>query len=205
MAPRRQNSRKGTQQPRDLANHEIVTIALLLCGGDARTVDTEDIAVKANEIAPGRFAWRKYPDQINIDTVRKRLWDARKENKGTLVRGTERDGWELTENGVRFARKARSQLGNANITARTSLKERRFVRAEKLRMLETEAYAKFSSGYQSSITARDAERFFRIDDYVLGEDRDKKVARSLNLLGNDRQLGPLVHFLAELVRSSISQ
>jgi hypothetical protein len=66
---------------KDPANYEIVTVALILFGGGTRSVDTEDIAVKANQIAPGRFAWRKYPDQINIDTVRKRLWDARKDER----------------------------------------------------------------------------------------------------------------------------
>src|SRR6266487_1321916 len=126
----------------NLANHEIVTIALLLCGGDARSIDTEDIAVKANEIAPGRFSWRKYPDQINIDTVRKRLWDARKDDKCGFVLGSEKDGWQLTEKGLKFAKKARKSAKGGYPAARSSLRERRFARAEKLRMLETDAFAK---------------------------------------------------------------
>lgn len=195
------NSKKSPVESSDFANHEIVTIALMLCGGDARSIDTEDIAVKANEIAPGRFAWRKYPDQINIDTVRKRLWDARKTEKGGFVCGSERDGWQLTESGVKFAKRATRWLKIGNPTTRTSLRERRFAKAEKLRMLETEAYTKFSSGSLDLITTREAETFFRIDDYVLGEEREKKIARALNLFGNDRQLGPLVHFLAEAVRN----
>ena len=40
---------------------------MYLLGGETRRVDTEDIAVKANELAPGRFAWKKYPDQINLE------------------------------------------------------------------------------------------------------------------------------------------
>lgn len=46
-----------------LSNNEIVTLAVFLLGGDSHCVDTEDVAVKVNEIAPGRFTWRKYPDQ----------------------------------------------------------------------------------------------------------------------------------------------
>ncbi|MFZ0829061.1 MAG: hypothetical protein WAO02_16730 [Verrucomicrobiia bacterium] len=46
-----------------LSNHEIVTLAVYLLGGDSKRIDTEDIAVKANELAPGRFNWRKYRDQ----------------------------------------------------------------------------------------------------------------------------------------------
>lgn len=187
-----------------MANHEIVTVALMLCGGDARSIDTEDIAIKANEIAPGRFAWRKYPNQINIDTVRKRLWDARRENKGAFVIGSEKNGWQLTENGLKFARRARRRLKDGYRSTRSSLKERRFARAEKLRMLETEAYAKFSACRQSSITTREAETFFRIDDYIVGEEREKKVIRALNLFGDDRQLGPAVHFLAVAVRPKVT-
>jgi hypothetical protein len=87
----------------DLANHEIVVLAAYLSGAWYRCADTEDIAVKANEIAPGRFSWRKYKDQINIDTVRKRLWDATKHEKGAYLIGTEKGGWLVTEIGCQFA------------------------------------------------------------------------------------------------------
>jgi len=42
-----------------LSNHEIVTLAVYLPGGDSKRIDTEDVAVKSNELAPGRFTWRK--------------------------------------------------------------------------------------------------------------------------------------------------
>ena len=38
-----------------LSNHEIVTIAVDLLGGDIQCIETEDIAVKSNELVPGRF------------------------------------------------------------------------------------------------------------------------------------------------------
>lgn len=60
------------------SNHEIVTLAVYLLGGEAKVIDTEDVAVKANEIAPGRFTWRKFPEQINIENVRTFLSDAKK-------------------------------------------------------------------------------------------------------------------------------
>src|SRR5256885_16251843 len=43
-----------------LANHELVVLAAYLAGSASGYSDTEDIAIKANTIAPGRFAWRKY-------------------------------------------------------------------------------------------------------------------------------------------------
>jgi hypothetical protein len=66
----------STSKIKAFANHELVTLAVYLLGGDSKPIDTEDVAIKTNELAPRRFTWRKYPDQINIDTVRKRLWDA---------------------------------------------------------------------------------------------------------------------------------
>jgi hypothetical protein len=73
---KRANKTNGVQSASSghlFANHELVVLATYLAGGAKAVSDTEDIAVKANELAPGRFTWRKYADQINIDTVRKRL------------------------------------------------------------------------------------------------------------------------------------
>ena len=66
------------------SNIEIVTLAIYLLGGNSKYIDTEDIAVKSSELAPGRFTWRKYPDQINIDNIRKRLSDAKDQKKGSV-------------------------------------------------------------------------------------------------------------------------
>ena len=59
-----------------LSNIEIVTFAVYLLGGETGPVDTEDIAIKASELAPGKFTWKKYREQVNIDNIRKRLSDA---------------------------------------------------------------------------------------------------------------------------------
>jgi hypothetical protein len=40
----------GNKTQKGLTNHEIATLAVYLIGGDAQYVDTEDVAVKANEI-----------------------------------------------------------------------------------------------------------------------------------------------------------
>ncbi len=71
-----------SKKQRGLTNHEIVTLSVYLLGGDTQYVGTEDIAVKANELAPGRFTWRKYRDQINIENVRTFLSDARIQKNG---------------------------------------------------------------------------------------------------------------------------
>jgi hypothetical protein len=50
---------KNKSKAKRPSNHAIVTLAVYLLGGETQRIDTEDIAVKANEIAPGCFAWRR--------------------------------------------------------------------------------------------------------------------------------------------------
>jgi len=183
------------------ANHEIVTVAVYLLGGQTTSVDTEDIAVKANEIAPGRFTWRKYPDQINIDTVRKRLWDAMRPEKGAYLIGSEKSGWSLTERGRRFAESHVQALGETNLSRRPlSAKDRNWARAEKARMLVDRAFGKYVAGTRNAITPQEAEGFFRLDDYVMGVARQRKLNRILNIFGDDPELGQAVQDLAAMVR-----
>jgi hypothetical protein len=181
-----------------LTNQQIVVIAAYLVGGDSKRADTEDIAVKANEIAPGRFTWRKYPQQINIETVRKRLWDACKPSNGAYIWGSEKEGWVLTEAGVTFARKSVEAVTGSK--KRLSLKERSWLRLERERLISTDAFRKYNMQNRGAITKRDAEGFFRIDNYVKGEAREQKMLRILNAFGEDLELGPAVKRFAEIVR-----
>jgi hypothetical protein len=179
-----------------LSNHEIVTLAVYLLGGDSKRIDTEDIAVKANELAPGRFSWRKYRDQISIDAVRKRLWDASRLQKGGYLLGSERDGWTLTPAGVSFANTKHGVLAKVNLT-RTPLniKERNLIKRERERMLSSDAFAKFSGDQAEAISLQEAESFFRVDAYVTGDARVEKILRTKNRFGDDAELGPLIRLL----------
>ena len=182
-------------------NVQIVTLALYLAGGEVAPVDTEDIAVKANEIAPRRFAWRKYPDQINIDTVRKRLWDATKPGNGALLVGSERGGWLLTQGGLHFAKAKVGELATVDLSRKPlNQRERRRHRIERARLLGEPAYLKFRSGLLDAITAHEAESFFRVDDYVMGTARQRKLLSIQNVFGDDPQLGAAVRELAKRVR-----
>lgn len=194
-------TRTSEATPKALANHEVVVLAAYLSGGGASYVDTEDIAVKANEIAPGRFSWRKYKEQINIETVRKRLWDAVKTEKGGYLVGSERDGWLLTQAGLRFCKKSLRMLAQSNEPAtRRSRREQTWISRERARMLAEPAYQKLITGQTKIITAVEAERFFRIDDYVVGAARRTKIVRSIGAFAADPILGDATKRLAELVR-----
>lgn len=192
---------KRKKSTADLANHEIAVIATYFAGGQYRNADTEDIAMKANEIAPGRFSWRKYKDQVNIDTVRKRLWDAANPSKGGYLIGSEKEGWLLTEKGVAFAEHHSARLGSIDLSrTRQSAKEKVWVGRERQRMAGEIAFQKFVENKINSVTPAEAERFFRIDDYVVGKAREGKIERVINHLGSDPDFGPAIKAIARLIR-----
>jgi len=184
-----------------LANHELVVLATYLAGGAKAASDTEDIAIKANELAPGRFTWRKYSDQINIDTVRKRLWDATKPEKGAYLIGSERTGWRLTKAGFDFARGRIKKLSTSQLSKpRRSKEESTSQTREIKRLIQEDAFLKFSGGRQHEITKSDAERFFRIDDYVTGNSRRAKIERFRIIASRKSELSDAINFLSGLVK-----
>jgi len=185
----------------DLANHEIVVIAALLAGADTSPADTEDVAMKANAIAPGRFVWRKYVDQINIEAVRKRLWDASKEEKGGYLVGSEKLGWRLTKAGFDFASKHIDKIaGGMAAKVRTSQPERAVQVRELRRMLSDEAFVMVTSGKESQVSKDAAERFFRLDDYVTGKSRTAKIERFRIIARGNPELERAILALAQLVK-----
>ena len=193
-------SKKGAKAL-DMANYEIVVLAAYLAGAQYRYVDTEDIAVKANEIVPGRFSWRKYKDQINIESVRKRLWDAAKPEKGGYLIGSEMGGWLVTEAGCRYAEANLTRLEWWDLSKnRLSRREQTWVVRERARMMGETAYQKLRSGAAKNITPVEAERFFRVDDYVVGDARRAKIERAKNALSNDPELSVAIDEIAKLVR-----
>lgn len=196
-SPRQSRNKKQL----DLPNHEIVVLAAYLAGGWYRYADTEDIAVKANELAPGRFTWRKYKDQINIDTVRKRLWDATKHKKGAYLIGTEKGGWLVTEIGCQFAEANVTKLEWLDLSkTRLSRNEEMWLGRERIRMMSEAAYRKFAAGEAREITASEAERFFRVDDYVIGDARKGKIERAKNTFANEPDLSTAIQAISKLVR-----
>jgi len=178
------------------ANHELVTIALYILGGDAKSVDLEEIAMKVNQLAPGRFSWKRYPGQINIKNVDAFLWDAKKPKNGSYVINSKRDEWILTAAGLTFAIKMAPELEGVDLSRKArSAKERNWMRRERERMLASEAYQKFSVGETYKITVQEAQAFFRVDAYVTGTARSEKLLRASNVFGEDPELGPLINHL----------
>jgi len=186
---------------RSLSNHEIVTIAVFVLGGESKQVDTEDVAKEADKLAPGRFTWKKYRDQIDKELIRVFLSDAKKPKNGGYVAGVGNDGWALTSAGLNFARQNVGRLEqNTNSSPRLGLKEKNWRKSEKVRMLGTPAFDKISSGHGDIVTEQEAEAFFRLDSYVTGKAREQKLLRAKNVFGDDPDLGEAIKTLEGKVR-----
>ena len=172
-----------------LSNDKIVVLAAYLAGADHGLADTEDIAMRANDLAPGRFSWRKYREQINIEAVRKRLYDAAKESRGGLIAGGEREGWLLTAAGVEFCKQHADLMKDGlSYTPRLSAKEKTWQHRERNRMLAEAAFKKWNAGEVDQISKQEAERFFAVDDYIKGAARAKRIERAEQVFRGDPDL-----------------
>ena len=191
------------KKTKELSNHEIVTLAVYMLGGRTRTVDTEDVAVKADELAPGRFAWKKYPDQINLEVVRVYLSDAKKEAKGVYISGSGTEGWLLTQRGLAFAKKHARILGSTNLSREAvDPREKRWRRGERARLRNTDAFRKVVAGDAAAISSAEAAAFFRVDAYVAPEMRQRRMTRIANAFAEDPELSKAVSILTEIAGRS---
>jgi hypothetical protein len=174
-----------TARSKAWVNHEIVTVAVYLVGGELKYVDTEDVAMQALTLAPGRFSLRKYPEQVNIENVRTFLKDATREQNGRYLKGSGKRGWMLTPAGLTFARQASGELSAVALAkvrpTQEQLADTRWKSRETARLTASRAYEKWASGQSEAITRQDADDFFRIDDYVTGDDRERRLQRVRNL------------------------
>ena len=189
----------------DASQVELVTIALYLAGGQRHVTDTEDIAVKVHELAPGRFSWRKYPDQINLELVRVYLSAAKDPIRGAYVMGTGRSGWTLTPVGLEWAKTNSERLLRRDLTrARSerrggSIDEQRWQR-ERARITNTAAWTHWLGQRSTDISEREAAEVFRIDSYAVGRTRDLKIARLREMFDDDPELGPFVRALIPAIQ-----
>jgi hypothetical protein len=186
-----------------LTKRQVAAYAVFLLGGAERAVDTEDIAVRAAELLPGAFSWRKYPEQINLELVRAVLSDSKKPQFGGLLHGTGSEGWRLSNAGVVWATEIEKQVrsgrkidqGQTEPWAGSS--DARRATREVERVKTSLAWQQWKGGLQ--VTAAAAMQLFRIDDYSDGRMRDIKVARMRRLVSQDPDATNLIEFLTPVV------
>jgi hypothetical protein len=194
---------------RNLSKPELVTLALGELGADHHPVDTEDVAVKARELAPTAFSWRLYPQHINLELVRVALVDASRGKSGSLAQGRGRGGWMLTDLGVAWLQENRdrllialgrsSELGGVRVKQpETQHRER-----ERIRLTRSDAWRKWSSGLEASVS--EASNVFRIDQYTSEHNRLAKVRVLRQLFAGDSDLDRFLSEMAGLISTSTSQ
>ena len=75
--------------------------------------------------------------------------------------------------------------------------EKQWMRTERVRMVKSDAYGKIVTGNVEQRNARRSPGIFRLNAYIVGKARDRKILRVMNIFGEDSELGPVVHTLAE--------
>ena len=192
----------------ETAQHYLVTFALYMAGGEDRFVDTEDVAVKTNEIAPGSFSWRKYPEQINLELVRVCLSNAKKEDHGVLVSGSGRKGWTLTPAGLKWAKDSGRKLLTSGAYAgkkpgRGSVDSVRQSRELK-RIKATKAWETWNQRV-GEISRAAAQEVFRIDNYSKGEMLRLKVDRLQKTFIDDVEISEFLQELSDVILAGEEQ
>lgn len=187
-----------------VSNVEIVTFAVFALGGASKVVDTEDIAIESHAIAPSRFAWTKYPDQVNLELVRVFLSDAKKKSHGWLA-GTGKDGWSLTPKGLKWVKENEHRMRSTEFSSRArrdrrsaSPDERRW-RREELRLRSLPAARAWIESRRPP-TSAEAMVVFRIDSYVNAQMRDLKITRLLELFAQEPDLLEFVQAAADAIQ-----
>ncbi len=189
------------EKQNNYSNYEIIALAIYLLGGDSQTIDAEDIAVKSYELAPERFSWRKYPEYISVESVRKRLYETQKDESKCYFTGSDKKGWLLTLKGVQFAKNILAENTSINLSKKTyTLKEKQWLKSEKTRMMASDAFQKIQEQSLEAVTQQEAESFFRIDEYVTGDTRERKISRIINNFSDDEILGEAVTALSEKIQ-----
>ena len=179
---------------RTLSNSEAVILSLYDLGADQVRIDTEDIAVLAAKIAPGQFQWRKYPEYIDLETVRLALKDAKSRR---LVTGSMKNGWVLTPTALQWA-KGNVGAGSKGKTRvnRGNEKRRAF---ETARIRNLPAFEKYISGREADV--REAEQVFRVDVYSSSERYQQSINRIKSLFLEDIEITGFLDAMAQVINS----
>ena len=180
----------------EFSKPELVTIAVALLGGDTMHVDREDVAIKVNDIAPGRFNWRKYPEHIDLDIVGTALRHAKKPKNRGLIVGDNTKGWMLSPAGLRWIKtldldavhsEGPVKYRKTSISANQEL--------ERNRLFGTKAYNLFIEGKFKEISVHDFYEFARVNEYFQIKTRQRRYALIANAVSDDNTLSKLWELL----------
>ena len=176
----------------EFSKPELVTIAVALLGGDTMQVDREDVAIKVNDIAPGRFNWRKYSERIDLGLVGGELRNAKKSQNGGLVVGNNTKGWMLSPAGLKWIKTVDLRAVDNELPVKyrkTSISANQEL--ERDRLFNTKAYNLFIKGKSEAITVQDFYEFARVNEYFQIKTRQRRYAVIANAISDDDTLSEL--------------
>ena len=179
---------------------DIVVAALCECGGAAKAVDTEDIAMRAAKLSPGTFSWKKYPQQINLESVAAFIRDAKKEKFGFLVIGSHRSGWRLSEKGVRLAHSVLEELNRTEFEVRAktrgSSSELKAI-AEIERVKSSTAYAQWKN--ETKVELKEIKALLKVTPYTSTQIFEIKKTKFLDSLSTESEMKAFLDHILPLL------
>ena len=176
----------------ELSNPEILTLAVYLRGGAASPIDLEDAAIEAFNLAPKKFSWKKYEDQIDLRIIQYALQDACKAKIGYL-KGGSKYGFMLTQSGLNWAERLDESKRLSTTSRKSSPSD--ILLKEQIRLQKSRAYEKFISGNPDKITMMDFREFARVNDYFPEHVRKQRYVKIDNVVKDDEELKKIWTYL----------
>ena len=181
---------------------DLVVLTVYILGGDSRAVDTEDVAIKAHELVPGMFSWRKHPEQINLELVRVTLSDAKKSKHGALLSGSGRAGWRLSPAGISWVASHDHELVESSLrwdsARRTAGSVDTVRKAQELTRLKgSEAWRKWREDV--TVSPADARWLFRIDGFTSEAQKTRKIVRIVSLFADDKEVNEFLSYASDVL------
>jgi hypothetical protein len=171
------------------SNRDIAVMAVHMWGGALRYVHLEDVAIKAAELSPRSFSWKKYPEQINLEAVRLAL-----KNELSLtdnrVTGSIKDGWMLTPKGLTWC------INNSDIGRDQGLLDP--IRKEVGRARKTSAFTKTFENRDKGVSIVEVESLLRTNEYSTPRNRRERAIALTNAAVLDSQLMSVLIALRQL-------
>ena len=157
----------------------------------------ETIAIKADELAPGRFRWKTRPDLISDSNTWDALSNARK--KGYILQQAAQkntDSYLLTEEGVKFSEKNISKIKEFDQSKMRISVSKEIYENTKNRLIATEAYQKAKNLKLDQITIKEFNQFFRLNDYMKNTQKEEKIQKIKNLFIHEKEFKKLIDKVA---------
>jgi len=179
----------------DLNSYHLAAIAVFLVGGATTAIHTEDVAIKAYEVAPHRFSWKRYPDRIDLEAVRVALRHASEPQHGALVAGSIETGWMLTPTGLAWAEKIAPQFEDFVTSQARRGSHQAAMQTERERLLQTNAWRKFRDGNMDEVSIYDFYSFARVNEYTSRAKYEERMSYLRIVSASESGLATLVDYL----------